>query len=32
LQAIIEARRAILGNANAQLVTENLFVRLLTVA
>ena len=32
LQAIIEARRAILGNANAQLVTENLFVQLLTVA
>jgi DNA polymerase-3 subunit delta' len=31
LQAIIEARRAILGNANAQIVTENLFVRLLRV-
>jgi len=31
LQAIIEARRAILGNANAQIATENLFVRLLRV-
>lgn len=32
LGAIVEARRAILGNANAQIVTENLFVRLLAVA
>ena len=31
LQAIIEARRAILGNANPQIATENLFVRLLRV-
>ncbi|MGQ9902523.1 MAG: DNA polymerase III subunit [Fimbriimonadales bacterium] len=30
--AIIEARRALLGNANAQIVTESLFVRLLAVA
>ncbi|BCW96726.1 MAG: hypothetical protein WHS44_10295 [Fimbriimonadales bacterium] len=32
LHAIIEARRAILGNANAQIVTENLFVRLIATA
>lgn len=32
LGAIIEARRAILGNANAQIATENLFVRLLAIA
>ncbi len=31
LQAITEARRAILGNANAQIVTETLFARLLSV-
>jgi DNA polymerase-3 subunit delta' len=31
LQAIIEARRTILGNANPQIATENLFVRLLRV-
>jgi len=29
LQAITEARRAILGNANAQIVTEHLFIQLL---
>ncbi|GIV10591.1 MAG: DNA polymerase III subunit delta' [Fimbriimonadales bacterium] len=29
LQAITQARRAILGNANAQMVTENLFIQLL---
>ncbi|MCX7993720.1 MAG: hypothetical protein N2651_08645, partial [Fimbriimonadales bacterium] len=31
LQIITEARRAILGNANAQIVTEHLFVQLLRV-
>ncbi|MFQ3610161.1 MAG: hypothetical protein SNJ72_01575 [Fimbriimonadales bacterium] len=31
LQAITQARRAILGNANAQIVTETLFARLLSV-
>ncbi len=30
LQAITQARRAILGNANAQIVTETLFARLLS--
>ncbi|MDW8106533.1 MAG: DNA polymerase III subunit delta' [Armatimonadota bacterium] len=31
LMAIAEARRAILGNANAQIVTEHLFIQLLRV-
>ncbi len=31
LQTITEARRAILGNANAQIVTEHLFIQLLRV-
>lgn len=30
LQAIIEARRAVLGNANAQVVTESLFIQLMS--